>query len=139
MENTNTVSIPLVDILSEILGKRVVMSGEDYVFFENLEKVSQDKIDEAMILKEQKEKDLSVPTSITARQVRLALLQVGKLNDVATAINSLESPVKEQIQIEWEYATEIYRNHNFIKTLGASLGLDKVALDELFISGKSFV
>ena len=138
MENTNAVSIPLVDVLSELLGKRVVMSGEDYVFFENLEKVSQDKINEAMILKEQKEKELSVPTSITARQARLALLKIRKLNDVATAINSLESPVKEQIQIEWEYATEIYRNHNFIETLGASLGLDKVALDELFISGKSF-
>ena len=115
------------------------MSGDDYVFFENLEKVSQDKIDEAMVLKEQKEKDLSVPTSITARQARLALLKIGKLNDVIVAIDSLESPIKEQIQIEWEYATEIYRNHNFIETLGASLGLDKVALDELFISGKSFV
>lgn len=55
MENTNTVSIPLVDVLSELTGKIVVMSGDDYVFFENLEKVSQDKIDEAMILKEQKE------------------------------------------------------------------------------------
>lgn len=139
MENKNTVSIPLVDILSEMLNERVVMSGDDYVAFENLEKVSQDKIDEALILKEQKEKKLSVPTSITARQARLALLQVGKLNDVATAINSLESPTKEQIQIEWEYATEIYRNHNFIETLGASLGLDKDALDELFISGKSFI
>ena len=139
MENKNTVSIPLVDILSEMLNERVVMSGDDYVVFENLEKVSQDKIDEALILKEQKEKKLSVPTSITARQARLALLQVGKLNDVATAINSLESPTKEQIQIEWEYATEIYRNHNFIETLGASLGLDKDALDELFISGKSFI
>jgi hypothetical protein len=58
MENTNTVSIPLVDILSELLGKRIVMSGEDYVFFESLEKVSQDKIDEAVVLKEQKEIEL---------------------------------------------------------------------------------
>lgn len=136
MENIN---IPLVDVLSELLNKRVVMDSDDYVFFENLEKVSRDKINEAMILKEQKEKDLSVPTSITVKQARLALLKIGKLNDVATAINSLESPIKEQIQIEWEYATEIYRNHNFIETLGASLGLDKVVLDELFISGKSFV
>ncbi len=139
MENTNTVSIPLVDVLSELIGKRVVMSGDDYVILDNLEKVSQNKIDEALILKEQKEKELSVPTSITARQARLALLKIGKLNDVATAINSLESPIKEQIQIEWEYVTEIYRNHNFIETLGASLGLDKNALDELFISGKSFI
>lgn len=55
MENIN---IPLVDILSELLGKRIVMSGENYVFFENLEKVSQDKINEAVVLKEQKEIEL---------------------------------------------------------------------------------
>ena len=139
MENKNTVSIPLVDVLSEMLNERVVMSGEDYVFFENLEKVSQDKIDEALVLKAEKERELNVPTSITARQARLALLKIGKLDDVATAINSLESPIKEQIQIEWEYATEIYRKHEFIETLGASLGLDRNALDDLFISGKGFV
>jgi hypothetical protein len=139
MENTNTVSIPLVDVLSELIGNRVVMSGEDYVIFENLEKVSQSKIDEALVLKAEKERELNVPTSITARQARLALLKIGKLDDVATAINSLESPIKEQVLIEWEYATEIYRKHEFISTLGASLGLDKNALDELFISGKSFI
>lgn len=139
MENTNAVSIPLVDVLSELTGKRVVMSGDDYVFFENLEKVSQNEVDAAVALKEQKEKELSIPTSITARQARLALLKIEKLDDVEIAINSLESPIKEKIQIEWEYATEIYRNHNFIETLGSSLGLDKNAIDELFISGKSFV
>lgn len=139
MENTNAVSIPLVDVLSELIGKRVVMNGDDYVIFETLEKVSKEKIDAALILKEQKEKELSVPSLITARQARLALLKIGKLEDVSIVINSLESPTKEQIQIEWEYATEIYRNHNFIETLGASLGLDKNALDDLFISGKSFV
>lgn len=139
MENTNTVSIPLVDVLSELIGNRVVMSGEDYVIFENLEKVSQSKIDEALVLKAEKERELNVPTSITTRQARLALLKIGKLDDVATAINSLESPIKEQVLIEWEYATEIYRKHEFIETLGASLGLDKNALDDLFISGKSFI
>ena len=139
MENTNAVSIPLVDVLSELTGERVVMNGDDYVFFETLEKVSQNEVDAAVALKEQKEKELSVPSSITARQARLALLKIGKLDDVSIAINSLESPIKEQIQIEWEYATEIYRNHNFIETLGSSLGLDKNAIDELFISGKSFI
>ena len=137
MENTNTVSIPLVDVLSELIGKRVVMSGDDYVILDNLEKVSQNKIDEALILKEQKEKELSVPTSITARQTRLALLKIGKLDDVAAAISNLESPIKEQVQIEWEYATDIYRNNGFIDALGSALGLDKNALDDLFIAGKS--
>lgn len=38
MENENTVSIPLIDILSEMLKETVVMSGEDYVIFSNLKK-----------------------------------------------------------------------------------------------------
>ena len=66
MENTNTVSIPLVDVLSELTGKRVVMSGDDYVFFENLEKVSQDKIDEALVLKAEKERELKELNRINA-------------------------------------------------------------------------
>lgn len=39
MENTNAVSIPLVDVLSELLGKRVVMGGEKYVEFDTLKEV----------------------------------------------------------------------------------------------------
>ena len=44
MENTNTVSIPLVDVLSTMLGKRIVMSGEDYVDFDSLTKVSEERM-----------------------------------------------------------------------------------------------
>ena len=39
MENKNTVSIPLVDILSEMLNERVVMNGDDYVVFSTLKKI----------------------------------------------------------------------------------------------------
>ena len=60
MENTNAVSILLIDVLSELLEKRIVMSGDDYIFFENLEKVSQDIIDEAIILKNQKEDKIRI-------------------------------------------------------------------------------
>uniref|UniRef100_UPI0040470ACC hypothetical protein n=1 Tax=Aliarcobacter sp. TaxID=2321116 RepID=UPI0040470ACC len=138
MENTNTVSIPLVDVLSELLEKRVVMSGDDYVIFDTLEKISNEVVSEGLLLKEQKERILNVPMQITARQARLALLQIGKLADVAAAISNLNSPIKEQVEIEWEYATDIYRNHNFIEVLGSSLGLDANALDDLFIIGKEY-
>lgn len=50
MENKNTVSIPLVDILSEMLKETVVMSGEDYVIFSNLKKIEKTKIDEANVI-----------------------------------------------------------------------------------------
>ena len=137
MENTNTVSIPLVDILSEILGKRIVMNDNKYVELETLKEVPSADIRTAEAIKEQREKELSIPKSITARQARLGLLQIGKLDDVAAAISSLESPIKEQVQIEWEYATDVYRNNGFIDALGSTLGLDKNALDDLFIAGKN--
>ena len=137
MENTNAVSIPVVDILSETLGKRIVMNDNKYVELETLKEVPSADIRTAEAIKEQREKELSIPKSITARQARLALLQIGKLDDVTAAISNLESPIKEQVQIEWEYATDIYRNNGFIDALGSALGLDKNALDDLFIAGKN--
>lgn len=137
MENTNAVSIPLVDILSELLGKRVVMSDNKYVEFDTLKEVPSADIRTAESLKVEKEKELSIPKSITARQARLALLQIGKLAEVTAAISNLQSPIKEQVEIEWEYATDIFRNNGFIDALGSALGLDKNALDDLFIAAKS--
>jgi len=137
MENTNAVNIPLVDVLSELLGKRVVMNDNKYVEFDTLKEVPSADIRTAEALKVEKERELSIPKSITARQARLALLQIGKLADVTAAISSLQSPIKEQVEIEWEYATDIFRNNGFIDALGSALGLDKDALDDLFIAAKS--
>ena len=137
MENTNAVNIPLVDVLSELLGKRVVMNDNKYVEFDTLKEVPSADIRTAEALKVEKERELSIPKSITARQARLALIQIGKLADVTAAIASLQSPMKEQVEIEWEYATDIYRNNGFIDALGAALGLNKETLDNLFISAKN--
>ena len=76
-----------------------------------------------------------VPQSITARQARLALLSIGKLGDVDTAIAGMPSPQKEQAQIEWEYATAIERQHEFVGNLGAALGLTDSQVDDLFKAG----
>lgn len=73
-----------------------------------------------------------IPTTITPRQARLALLQAVLLDQVDTAINSLESPAKETAQIEWEYATSIDRDSRWINQLGGALGLNAEHLDELF-------
>jgi len=73
-----------------------------------------------------------IPTSISPRQARLALLQAGLLSQVDPAINSLESPAKEAAQIEWEYATSIERSSEWINQLGGALGLDDAGIDDLF-------
>lgn len=72
------------------------------------------------------------PTTVTMRQARLALLGVGKLDDVAAAIASLPSPQKEAASIEWEYSTEVKRESALVTQLAPALGLDAAALDALF-------
>lgn len=75
------------------------------------------------------------PNSITMRQARLALLDVGLLGQVDNAIQSLPSPQKEQAQIEWEYASEVRRDNPLITQLMQALGMNETELDNLFIEG----
>jgi len=76
----------------------------------------------------------SVPTEVTMRQARLALLDAGLLANVQPAINSLNEPDKTKAQIEWEYSNALKRSNPFVTTLGTALGLDSEALDNLFIT-----
>lgn len=75
-----------------------------------------------------------VPTAVTMRQARLALLGAGLLDDVEAAINSLPSPQKEAARIEWDYSSEVQRYNGFVSTLAPMLGLDDAALDQMFIT-----
>lgn len=76
-----------------------------------------------------------VPVEITMRQARLALLGVGLLDDVETAIAAMASPAREAAQIEWEYAATVRRSSPLIGQLAPSLGLTDSQVDALFIAG----
>ena len=71
-----------------------------------------------------------VPAEVTMRQARLALLSIGKLDDVSALIASLPEPQKTAATIEWEYSNTVQRNNPFVGSLGPALGVD---LDALFI------
>ena len=75
-----------------------------------------------------------VPSVVSMRQARLALLGAGLLASVDAAIDSLPSPQKEAARIEWEYATEVQRVSGLVPMMGAALGLDDAALDALFVA-----
>lgn len=75
-----------------------------------------------------------VPTTVTMRQARLALLAAGLLGDVEAAIATLPSPHKEAAKIEWEYSQEVQRHNGFVAQLGPALSLDAAALDALFVA-----
>lgn len=74
-----------------------------------------------------------VPSVVTMRQARLALLALGKLTAVEAAIAALPSPQKEAAAIEWEYSNEVQRHNGFVSLLAPSLNLTEADLDQLFI------
>lgn len=74
-----------------------------------------------------------VPTAVTMRQARLALLGAGLLDDVEAAINALPSPQKEAAKIEWEYSQEVQRHNGFVSVLAPLLELSDAQLDAMFL------
>lgn len=71
-----------------------------------------------------------VPSAVSMRQARLALLNSGVLAQVNTAMQS----AGQAEQIEWEYASEVRRDSPLVISMGAALGLNDEQLDALFIS-----
>jgi len=81
-----------------------------------------------------------VPETITARQVRLWLVQHGiSLQSVTDAINTIEDPIlRNSIGVEWEYAPYIERNHPMLIPLSQTLGLNESDINRAFIEASNF-
>lgn len=72
-----------------------------------------------------------VPTQLTMRQTRLALLHAGLLDTVSSGV----SQMSKASQIEWEFASSVTRDNPLVFTIAQTLGLSEVDLDNLFIEG----
>jgi hypothetical protein len=72
-----------------------------------------------------------VPSVITMRQARLALLQAGLLGSVNTAMEQAD----QAAQIEWEYATQVIRTDPLVQAMQAGLGMTDADTDALFTLG----
>lgn len=70
----------------------------------------------------------TVPAVVSARQARLALIGAGLLDAVETAVAGLSSAHR----VEWEYATEVHRDHALIADLATALDLTSAQVDDLF-------
>jgi hypothetical protein len=70
--------------------------------------------------------------NLTARQIRLGLLQLGKLAGVQAAINALPEPAKSEATIEWDFASEFRRLHPLIVQLIPLLGLTDEQVDPVW-------
>lgn len=72
--------------------------------------------------------------SVTPRQLRLAIIKNGiSLSQIDNLIEAIpDEKVKEAVKIEWEYAIEFERNHEFIDQFGKALGLTNEQIDDIF-------
>jgi hypothetical protein len=66
--------------------------------------------------------------SVTMRQARLALLDAGLL----PAVEAFIAEAGEEERIEWEYATEVYRDNPLFARVAEALDLSDQAIDQLF-------
>lgn len=78
---------------------------------------------------------LVVPDSISARQIRLWLIQQGiSLDSVTNSIMALENQMqRDSLLVEWEYAPYIERSHPMLGPLALSLGLTEEDINRAFI------
>jgi hypothetical protein len=76
---------------------------------------------------------VKVPTIVSMRQARLALLNAGKLALVDAAIQNMTSPQREKAQIYWEYSIQVGRYSPMTIAIGTAVGLTSAEIDSLFI------
>lgn len=75
----------------------------------------------------------AVPQSVSRRQGRLALLDIGRLDVVESAIEAIADPAKKRAaQIEYE-ADTWERGNQFLRDMWAQLGGTAEQLDDLFV------
>jgi hypothetical protein len=91
-----------------------------------------DPSSEEILIVPQEPKDI-IPSVVSMRQARLALLAAGHLETVNNAISSME----QASQIEWEYATEVKRNSPLVASLATLLNLSPEDLDSLFVTAST--
>lgn len=79
----------------------------------------------------------TVPDKISARQIRLWLIQNGHdLSIVQEAINNIEDEnLRKATLVEWEYAPYVERSHPMVDAIAQTLGLTSADIDNAFIAG----
>lgn len=76
----------------------------------------------------------SVPSFVTMRQARLALLQSGHYATVLDYITNMAGDAGIAARIEWEYSQDVKRSQPLTQSLAALLNLTELQVDELFIA-----
>lgn len=75
-----------------------------------------------------------VPSQVTPRQIRLALIDRGIMpSQITQMLTSIEDEtLREKALVEWEKATTVRRDHPLIAQLSSALSFNEEDVDELF-------
>ena len=85
----------------------------------------------------QVETEETVPEKISSRQLRSQLILQGfNLETIEQALNQLPEPNRSLAKVDWEYATNFYRNNPMIVAIGQLLQLTSEQIDEIFRQGE---
>lgn len=90
---------------------------------------SDEEIAAALAERETNYAAVAVPSVVSARQARLAILQGGILASVEAMIATQD----EATRITWEYATEFRRDDPLLTQLAQNLGLSEAQIDQFFL------
>lgn len=90
--------------------------------------------DDSLMPSKTNSQPLIVPSSVSMRQARLALLKVGKLVAVNAAIANMAGVEGDAARIEWEFSNEVLRHQPLVDALSPVLNMTSVQIDQLFIT-----
>lgn len=81
---------------------------------------------------------VAIPTIVTMRQARAALIMAGLHETVYDAINAIEDDQDRALALnEWERSQVVERNRGLVIELASAIGLTESQLDDLFIFAAS--
>jgi hypothetical protein len=75
-----------------------------------------------------------VPSTVTARQIRLWLVRHGvTLAQVDSAIDAIpDAQAREECRVEWDHAPYVERTHTMLVPLASAIGLSEAQVDDAF-------
>lgn len=80
------------------------------------------------------ERKANVPSAVTMRQARQALILAGLDEAVEAAINAIPGVPGKLARAEWDKSQTVQRNRPLVLQMGTALGLTSAQLDQLFIT-----
>lgn len=72
-----------------------------------------------------------IPQSVTRRQFKLALLNIGLLDNIESVI---AASTDRALQINWTEALDFRRDNPFVASMATALGKSEAEIDALFIA-----